>query len=446
MSERLSKLSWIEELYALSQTAAAATDLDEALVAMLKHIAEGFAAGSGTLALMLEAEQVLEIVAGTDLPADAIGQKVPLGRGVLGRVAVERQPVLINGQLDVSKTSRPSTGSKRKIPTSSMCWPLRVKGKLIGVMSMNRFEMHAPFEDRDLQRGSIMVNMLALVIENLRLHIEQQHRIERLSQLNRQLEETNRRLAQTQAQLVQSEKMASIGQLAAGVAHEINNPIGYVTSNLSTLEGYARELLQRLHDTRGLDKAAQDIEEDLSALVGETREGLERVRSIVQNLREFSSVDVQEQWERSDVSVWVRSAVEAVRSELSAAEASVQCGCEPLPPVNCLPSQLQQAFRHLLINAAQAIRPGGAIAVRTGQGDGRVWVEVEDDGVGMAPEVQKRIFEPFFTTRPVGSGTGLGLSLAYSIAQKHGGAIDVTSEPGRGSRFRVWLPVHPNTT
>ena len=446
MSERLSKLSWIEELYALSQTAAAATDLDEALVAMLKHIAEGFAAGSGTLALMLEAEQVLEIVAGTDLPADAIGQKVPLGCGVLGRVAVERQPVLINGQLDVSKTSRPSTGSKRKIPTSSMCWPLRVKGKLIGVMSMNRFEMHAPFEDRDLQRGSIMVNMLALVIENLRLHIEQQHRIERLSQLNRQLEETNRRLAQTQAQLVQSEKMASIGQLAAGVAHEINNPIGYVTSNLSTLEGYARELLQRLHDTRGLDKAAQDIEEDLSALVGETREGLERVRSIVQNLREFSSVDVQEQWERSDVSVWVRSAVEAVRSELSAAEASVQCGCEPLPPVNCLPSQLQQAFRHLLINAAQAIRPGGVIAVRTGQGDGRVWVEVEDDGVGMAPEVQKRIFEPFFTTRPVGSGTGLGLSLAYSIAQKHGGAIDVTSEPGRGSRFRVWLPVHPNTT
>ena len=441
MSERLSKLSWIEELYALSQTAAAATDLDEALGVMLKHIAEGFAAGSGTLALMLEAEQVLEIVAGTDLPADAIGQKVPLGRGVLGRVAVERQPVLINGQLDLSKTSRPSNDCKRKIPTSSMCWPLQVKGKLIGVMSMNRFEMHAPFEERDLQRGSIMVNMLALVIENLRMHIDQQHRIEHLSQLNRQLEETNRRLAQTQAQLVQSEKMASIGQLAAGVAHEINNPIGYVTSNLSTLESYARELLQRLHDTHGLDNASRGIEEDLPALAGETREGLERVRSIVQNLRDFSSVDVQEQWERADVNVWVRSAVELAQPELAAAQAQVRCDGAPLPAVNCLPSQLQQMFRHLLVNAAQAIRPGGEVCVRTGQQDGRVWVDVEDDGVGMAPEVQKRIFEPFFTTRPVGSGTGLGLSLAYSIAQKHGGSIDVKSEPGRGSCFRVWLPV-----
>ncbi|MCM5678614.1 ATP-binding protein [Schlegelella sp. S2-27] len=441
MSDKLSKLSWLEELYALSRTAAAATDLDEALVAMLKHIAEGFAAGSGTLALMVDAEQVLEIVAGTDLPADAIGQKVQIGRGVLGGVALEGKPVLINGQLDISKTSRPAAVSKRKIPTSSMCWPLHVKGKLIGVMSMNRFEVHAPFEERDLQRGSIMVNMLALVIENLRMHIDQQHRIERLSQLNRELEETNRRLAQTQAQLVQSEKMASIGQLAAGVAHEINNPIGYVAANVRALESYAKELLQRLRDAGPLDGSLRDIEEDLPGLAGETREGLERVRSIVQNLRDFSSVDVQEQWEQVDLNAWVRSAIELAQPELSA-RAELQCTLTPLPPVSGLPAQLQQVFRHLLVNAAQALRERGHVAVTTGREDQRVWVEVRDDGEGMPPEVLRRIFEPFFTTRPVGSGTGLGLSLAYSIVQKHQGTIDVHSEAGKGSRFRVWLPMH----
>lgn len=439
MSERLSKLSWLEELYSLSQTAAAATDLDEALVAMLRHIAEGFAAGSGTLALMHEAEQVLEIVAGTDLPADAIGQKVPLGRGVLGGVAVEGKPVLINGQLDVSKTSRPSGPTQRKIPSSSMCWPLHVKGKLIGVMSMNRFEMHAPFEERDLQRGSIMVNMLALVIENLRMHIDQQHRIEHLSLLNRQLEETNHRLAQTQAQLVQSEKMASIGQLAAGVAHEINNPIGYVMSNVATLEGYTRELIEGLRAAGPLGGALRDIEQDLPALAGETREGLERVRAIVQNLRDFSSVDVQEQWEQVDLNAWVRSAIELAQPELST-KAEVRCRLEPLPAVRGLPSQLQQVFRHLLVNAAQAIASWGVVSVSSGRQGERVWVDVEDDGEGMPPEVQRRIFEPFFTTRPVGTGTGLGLSLAYSIVQKHEGTIEVRSEPGRGSCFRVWLP------
>ena len=277
----------------------------------------------------------------------------------------------------------------------------------------------------------------------------------------RNIKETNARLEEAQNQLLQSEKMASIGQLAAGVAHEINNPIGFVSSNLGSLRRYVEALLALLQAYLQRDdgeaaavpdeqlrqlKRAADIDyvaEDLPQLLKESEEGLSRVKKIVQDLKDFSRVDHAD-WQDADLNAGLESTLNVVMNEVKY-KAEVRREYGRLPPVRCLAGQLNQVFMNLIVNAAHAIPERGVITLRSGterQGETDwAWVEVQDDGCGMPPEVQKRIFEPFYTTKPVGKGTGLGLSLSFSIVQKHGGRIELQSAPGEGTRFRVWVPV-----
>lgn len=268
----------------------------------------------------------------------------------------------------------------------------------------------------------------------------------------------NHKLEEAQGQLLQSEKMASIGQLAAGVAHEINNPIGFINSNIGTLQGYVRDLFALLATYEGaigrLPHGPADVaeieqtrkaidlpflQEDMPSLMAETQEGVRRVRKIVQDMKDFSHVDSNE-WQMADLHGGLESTLNVVWNELKY-KAEVVREYGDIPEVECLPGQINQVLMNLLINAAHAISERGRITLRSGQADGMVWVEVEDNGQGIAPEHLARIFDPFFTTKPVGKGTGLGLSLAYGIVKKHDGRIEVDSEPGRGSRFRIYLPV-----
>lgn len=270
--------------------------------------------------------------------------------------------------------------------------------------------------------------------------------------------ELRHRLEDTQSQLLQAEKMASIGQLAAGVAHEINNPVGYISSNVATLRGYLQDLeklleayIQAEQQPIGSDvwavvttlKSKMDLSflrEDVWNLLGESEEGLNRVKRIVQDLKDFSHVDGSE-WATVDVHRGLDSTINVAWNEIKY-NADVVREYGLLPQVYCLASQLNQVFMNLLVNAAQAMEERGIIWIRTGMADaGWVWVEVEDTGKGIAPEHIKRIFDPFFTTKPVGKGTGLGLSLAYGIVHKHGGRINVESFVGKGTRIRIWLPV-----
>jgi two-component system NtrC family sensor kinase len=443
MAENLINLSWVEELYTLSQTAASATVLEDALNSMLRHIASGFEADSGTLALMVPTENVLEIAAGTDLPKEAIGQRVEMGQGVLGRVAQRREPMLINGTLDASNTSRPAGVHARRQPSSAMCWPLLLKGQVIGVFSVNRFESDALFQSGDVQRGSIMANMLALVIENLRMHRDQQLRIAHLSELNARLAQLNGQLSNTQAKVLQNEKMASIGQLAAGVAHEINNPIGFVSSNLSTLSRYVNLLLTKVQATQGgqgFDEELQYVVEDVPELLKETRNGLERVSKIVQDLRDFSRIDAGDEWELADVNAALRNTASIGLIDYQD-KLTIDCVLGDLPPVRCLLSRINLVFLNVLVNAAQASLPGGVISIRSRVDGEMVCIDIEDHGCGIPSQHLARIFEPFFTTRPVGHGTGLGLSLAYSIMQLHHGSIDAHSEVGRGTTCHIRVPI-----
>jgi signal transduction histidine kinase len=278
-----------------------------------------------------------------------------------------------------------------------------------------------------------------------------QHEKEEQRQLIGKLEEAHN-------QLLQSEKMASIGGLAAGVAHEINNPIGFVSSNLGTLGGYVegfmkliaayeaaepqlaaaqREALHGLKRSLDLDY----LREDTLSLLRESADGIQRVRQIVQDLKDFSHVG-ESDWQWSDLHKGIDSTINIVSNEIKY-KADVVREYGALPQVECLPSQINQVFMNLLVNAAHAMPEGrrGTITVRTAAADDQVRIEVADTGSGIPPDILKRIFDPFFTTKPVGKGTGLGLSLSYSIVQKHGGRIEVESEPGRGTTFRVTLPV-----
>jgi PAS domain S-box-containing protein len=267
-------------------------------------------------------------------------------------------------------------------------------------------------------------------------------------------EELIRKLEEAQNQLLQSEKMASIGQLAAGVAHEINNPVGFVSSNLGTLQRYINNMLRLLAayeeseetmvdavlaDIRRLKKEidAAYLREDVVVLLSESLDGLQRVKRIVQDLKNFSHVDRSEH-EVANLEAGMESTLNVVWNELKY-KAKVVKEYGNIPAIECVPSQLNQVFMNLLVNAAHAIEEQ-VITISSGHDDTLVWVEVSDTGKGIAPEHLGRIFEPFFTTKPVGKGTGLGLSLSYSIVNKHGGHIDVRSQVGQGSTFRVVLP------
>ena len=263
-------------------------------------------------------------------------------------------------------------------------------------------------------------------------------------------------LAQAQGQLLQSEKMASIGQLAAGVAHEINNPVSFVNANLGSLQRYVAGLLDMVAAYEQYEaelapatraalaqiKQAADLDyvrEDMPALLAESLDGLQRVKSIVQGLKEFSHVD-EAQVQRANLETYLETTVKIVWNELKYKVELVR-EYSGIPEVDCMPAQLSQVFMNLLVNAGQAIHEQGRITLRTGHDARNVWVEVEDTGSGIRPEHLSRIFDPFFTTKPVGQGTGLGLSISYGIVRKHGGQIEARSEVGSGTCFRVTLPL-----
>lgn len=307
-----------------------------------------------------------------------------------------------------------------------------------------------------LEEGRIEGVVLAFmdITEQLRIKRELHKRIHELTELNQRLETM-------QMQLLQSEKMAGIGQLAAGVAHEINNPVGLVSSNLNTLEIYLRNLLGvadayaaaeqacaaagmvEPFDTVRQIKKSMDfgyLSQDASDLVAESKDGLSRVTKIVQGLKDFSHVDVADEWTWANLHQCIDSTLNIVWNDLKyKCEVKKEYGA--LPDIYCLPSQLNQVFMNMLVNAGQAIDQSGTITLRTGHEGEQVWVEIGDTGSGIAQEHLARIFEPFFTTKPIGKGTGLGLSLSYGIVKKHQGHIEVQSEVGRGATFRVWLPV-----
>jgi two-component system NtrC family sensor kinase len=270
-----------------------------------------------------------------------------------------------------------------------------------------------------------------------------------------------RQLQESQAQVIQQEKMASVGLLAAGVAHEINNPIGFITSNLSSLEKYTDKLVKFIEfQEKIIEKCADEdarttlaemklqikldyLVNDLRDLIAESLYGSRRVSKIVQDLQTFSRSDSSEAVP-SDLNETIRSTINMVRHEIKyVAELDLQI--EDLPQVVCQPQHIGQVIMNLLMNAAHSIQGKGLISLTASQVGDSVEISVTDDGCGILPEHLERIFEPFFTTKEAGRGTGLGLAISRDIVRKHSGELLVESSNDKGTTFTVRLPIYPKT-
>ncbi|GMQ88665.1 MAG: hypothetical protein BMS9Abin09_0095 [Gammaproteobacteria bacterium] len=443
------------DVAALKRAFVADVQVDDASDGVLDTYAEIRAAGTvyGRVELGLSIREIYEALAtarqwATGIAAMEMGL-VALFSFVLG--------TYLTRQLKILKQAA------ERVSDGDLGFQVPVKGKdelaqtarAFNNMSHRLRHFNDELEDRVAQRTAELLQAQ----QQMQTDLERRKKMgEALSQEKQQQRELIRKLEQAHNQLLQSEKLASIGQLAAGVAHEINNPVGYISSNLGTLEEYQQDLfqvldvyeslepllqyedwaLQRIHEAKQAVRL-DHVREDVLALLSESQQGVTRVRQIVEDLKDFSHVDEGE-WTQADLQQGLESTLNIVNNELKY-KAEVVREYGELPAVYCQAPQLNQVFLNLLVNAAQAIKEYGVITLRTGSKDDWVWVEISDTGQGIAPEHLKRIFDPFFTTKPVGTGTGLGLSLSYGIVKSHGGRIDVDSKPNHGTTFRVWLPV-----
>ncbi len=273
--------------------------------------------------------------------------------------------------------------------------------------------------------------------------------------LELKVEERTAELKKAHARLLQQEKMASVGQLAAGVAHEINNPLGFISSNLQTMDRYAARLIAMLDfccsETAGEPRLAgavrrkweelklEFIRDDIFALLKQSREGVERVRKIVSDLKDFSHVETTGQCP-ADLNEEIDKTLNVLAHELPE-DAEIVRNYRPLPGFVCNPALLCQVFLNIVLNAVQACPKGLRLVIDSGHDKGHIRLSFADNGPGIPEQIRSRIFEPFFTTRDVGSGTGMGLTVAYDIISGYGGTIEVSCPEEGGAVFMITLPM-----
>ena len=341
---------------------------------------------------------------------------------------------------------------------------------LIHKMIMQKIELNYKVQLTSNLHGQVVEESHAELRNRAELLEQSEQKYKNLAEnLDEEVKKKTNKIKEAQTQLMHQDKMASIGQLAAGVAHEINNPIGFISSNLNTLKEYSNDLIRFIQKCRELNEMVSGLDEDIAAksglsgliekiqsmdkkidldfilddipsLLEESSEGANRVKAIVQDLKDFAHPGA-EIAAYSDIHQNIDSTLNIVWSELKY-KAEVIKDYGELPYINCYPRQLNQVFMNILVNAAHAIEDKGQIKIITRPLDDQIEVIISDTGQGIAEENMLKIFDPFFTTKEVGKGTGLGLNLVYNIIQKHKGSIHVKSKVGKGTEFIIKLPVN----
>jgi signal transduction histidine kinase len=409
------------------------------LLAKLVRVAEQAAGAELSSVMLLDASRRTlhwEIVDGDVASGVLRRMTMAVGEGIAGTVAATGQSIVVADAEHDPRVARRIDAATGLRTRSIVCVPIRFRGVVTGVIQVLNKRV-GTFTAQDREVLELIAAEAGVAIENARVYATLEERVRarttELSAANARLSATLAELRQTQAQLVQSEKMAALGNLVAGIAHEINTPLGAITSNTDTA-------------LRGLGKLAPDVPErraELVRLVGDllrtNAEACERISGIVRNLKDFARLDEAE-WKRVDLREGMDSTL-ALVEHLHRERIAIVRDYADVPLVACHPGQLNQVFMNLLVNAIQAIAGPGTIRVRVGVDDGAVRIDVEDTGSGIAPEHLSRIFDPGFTTKGVGVGTGLGLAICHRIVEAHGGTIAARSQPGGGTVFSVRLPV-----
>ena len=284
------------------------------------------------------------------------------------------------------------------------------------------------FISKPLNRTEVQLRVKNL-LQSRSLHLQ-------LKAHNASLEETNRRLRETQSQLVQSEKMASLGQLVAGIAHEINNPLAFVVNSLFLVQEGLERLAKEPED--GMSPAVRGRAGNMRANLRDACYGVERVRDLVSKLRTFSRLD-EGKFKSVDIHESIDSVLLFLRHKLED-RIDVERNFEGPGTLECFPGELNQVLMNVIANAIDSIEGRGKVTVSTSRQDRNFVIAVRDNGKGIPEDIRPRVFEPFFTTKPVGRGTGLGLSISYGIMKAHGGSIDFSSESGKGTEFVLTIP------
>lgn len=316
--------------------------------------------------------------------------------------------------------------------------PLKAAARVVrwGLLSRARFRMVS-----DLHLEAVRADYAKLQQQNEALRASETKYRELAEALDAKVKEQVRIIDERQRQLYQAERLASIGQLAAGVAHEINNPLGFVTSNLSAAERYLGQLAALREHVPAERWKAADMDfmlEDFAELIADAQQGVTRIARIVRDLKGFSSVDKPDV-QLANLNEHLESLVAVIAGQKPAG-VTLESELGALPPLTCLPGHLNQAFLNILQNALQAVGQHGTVSLRASADDTHVTVQIDDDGPGIAAEVLPYIFDPFYTTRGVGGGTGLGLTVARDIVLTHSGTITAANRPEGGARFTVELP------
>ena len=446
-------------------------DVQATLGRVLQQSLRLTASALGSVYLLDEKENCMRLAVQEGMPMEPIAACISRGRHMVGRAWEQAEPFFVN---DYSIWEDRLQGSSWSDLCHMAALPLTRGGVVFGVMVLGRRREQGEFTEARKNVLVQLADLLALVVDDAHIMEALEEEVKRRECVQREVEETNGELSlalttlqQAQSKLVQQEKLAGVGQLAAGVAHEINNPLGFVSSNFSMLQRYVERLCELIEAYKNaleqaeVEEAVQEIAagirekeksaklelmlEDLPELFEETKDGIERIGKIVKALRVFSRVDSLEQFGEYDLNSGLDTTLIVARNEIKYV-AKIEKKLAPLPMIQAIGSQINQVLLNFLVNAAQAIqsegREGqGLIRIQTSQEDGWVRCSIYNDGPPIPENIRHRLFEPFFTTKPVGKGTGLGLSISYEIiVQKHHGEIFFTSGEG-GTEFVLRLPI-----
>ncbi|MFK7971727.1 MAG: AAA family ATPase [Bacteroidia bacterium] len=443
--------------------------LSNLLASMLKILIENAGAERG--AFILCRNEKLMVVAEGDRNRTETDVEVPveqserLSSGIVNYAARKHQEIVLDHAASHSNFSR-DPYVQRTQPLSVLCYPVLYKGKLTGLIYLENNLTRGAFTEDRIEVLRILSAQIGVSIENALLYASLDEKVKvrtrELNTKNQKLSETLQALKSTQGQLVQSEKMASLGQLTAGIAHEINNPINFVSANIGPLTrdiADLKELFEKavsLKDAQDIQAALEEMEafreeieadelfDEVDSLLRGIKEGALRTKNIVAGLKNFSRMD-EEEFMLADVHEGLDSTLVLLQNRTKN-RIAVKKEYGEIPRISCLPGKLNQVFMNILVNATQAIEGEGTITIRTEAEKTndiatQVRIHISDDGKGMAEDVANRIFEPFYTTKDVGQGTGLGLSISYGIVQQHNGEVEVSSKPGEGTTFTIELPV-----